>query len=303
MRHIRMLGLGLIAALATAALMASSAFALPEFGKCEAKAGGKYSDANCQVKAAKGKGTHEWVKATALKNKKFRGEGGTGILNVKYRSCEGPEGLSERTAECEAKGWNEGALAVECETEAATGEVHGTKEVNNIEVRFKGCKVYGSTPCSNTPIEGEIDVNPLKGTLGYINKAKKEVGIDLNPKTKKGEFAKFNCAGIIGTVVGTDPKSKGESAPVYPPKGGGDGIISPITPVNTMTTKYTQTYTTTEEDENIPNKFEGKPLQVLESYGFNAAEPKYSWLWSKSGEVITNVNTLEPEGEEGEIKA
>ena len=55
--------------------------------------------------------------------------------------------------------------------------------------------------------------------------------------------------------------------------------------------------------ENIPNKFEGKPLQVLESYAYSGENPLNSQLWSKAGEIITNVNTLEPAGEEGEIKA
>ena len=299
MRHIRMLGLCVAAALAVCAYAVSSASASgPEFGKCEAKTGGKYADSNCQTKAKKGKGAYEWVKETKIANKKFRGEGGTGVLLVKYRTCEGKEGQAERTVECESHGVTvNGVVEVECERENASGEDTGTKEVAHIAVRFDGCKVFGGVPCSNTANEGEVEVNTLKGTLGYINKSKKEVGIDLNPEVKKGEFAKFNCGGVITTVVGADPKAKGESAPVYPGKGGGDGIISPITPVNHMTTEFTQTYTVSSEQENIPNKFEGKPLQVLEAYAFAEEEPRSSWLWSKAGEEITNVNTLEGEGE------
>jgi hypothetical protein len=304
MRHLRMVGLCLVAVFAMAAVVATSASALPEFGKCAPKAGGKYTDSNCTKKSTlKNPGTFEWVKATSLPNKTFRGEGGAGILNVIARWCvSGNENGSERTAACEAKGWEEGAIRVECTSELAHGEVTGTKEVTNIAVKFSGCKLFGSIPCSNAGVE-QINVNTLKGKLGYINKAKKEVGIDLNPKVAKGEFARFDCSGLTAVVVGADPKLKGESAPVYPPNGGGDGIISPIAPVNTMTTKYTQTYTTTALDENIPNKFEGTaPLQVLEAYGYAPENPGNSQLWGKAGEVITNVNTLEPAGEEGEIK-
>jgi hypothetical protein len=309
MRHLRMVGLALVAVFATAAVVATSASAsLPEFGKCEVAPTheGKYTDKNCTVKAKKVNekftGGFEFRKATELANKSFQGQGGAGVLNVIARFCEGKVG-SERTKACEAKGIEQAAIAVECETERAHGEVTGTKEVTNVSVKFQGCKLFGSIPCSNTSNEGEINVNPLKGKLGYINKLKKEVGVDLNPKTKKGEFAKFNCSGV-GIVVGTWVKGEpGEPEPVYKPSGGGDGIISPISPVNTMTTKYTQTYTTTAGDENIPNKFAGTaPLQVLEAYGFNAEEPANSQLWSKAGEIITNVNTLLPEGEEGEIK-
>jgi hypothetical protein len=309
MRHLRMVGLCLVAVFAMTAIAATSASALPEFGKCvvQAKHEGKYANSNCTVKAKKVNekftGEFEWVKATSLPNKSFRGEGGAGVLNVIARFCEGSKGVgSERTAACEAKGWEEAAIAVECTSETAHGEVTGTKEVTNVAVKFKGCKLFGSIPCSNAGVE-EINTHVLKGKLGYINKAKHEVGIDLNPKVAKGEFARFDCSGAVAVVVGTDPKLTGESAPVYLPNGGGDGIISPIEPVNTMTTKYTQTYTTTALDENIPNKFEGTaPLQVLEAYGYSPENPVNSQLWSKAGEVITNVNTLEPAGEEGEIK-
>jgi hypothetical protein len=308
MRHLRMVGLALVAVLAMAAVVATSASALPEFGKCvvQAKHEGKYTNSNCTVKAkvvnTKPTGEFEFIKATALPNKSFTGAGGAGILNVIARFCEGGKGnSSERTAACEAKGWEEAAIAVECTSETAHGEVLGTKEVTNIAVKFTGCKLFGSIPCSNARVE-EINTHVLKGKLGYINKAKHEVGIDLNPKVAKGEFARFDCSGDVAVVVGVDPKLTGESAPVYPPNGGGDGIISPIEPVNTMTTKYTQTYTTTALDENIPNKFEGKPLQVLEAYGYSPENPVNSQLWSKAGEVITNVNTLQPAGEEGEIK-
>ena len=75
MRHVRMLGLCLVAVFAVAAIAASSASALPEWGQCEAKAGGKYSDRNCQTKAKKGKGEYEWRKATEVgkSEKQFRG--------------------------------------------------------------------------------------------------------------------------------------------------------------------------------------------------------------------------------------
>ena len=139
------------------------------------------------------------------------------------------------------------------------------------------------------------------GTLGYISKANKEVGVDLTPTKKKGSFAQFSCGAFLGTVVGEAGKAgPHEGGPVYKPKGGGDAIISPITPVNEMTKQFTQVYTTNEADENIPNKFEKGPLQVLESYTYNAEEPQLSWLWGKAGESITNVNTS---NEAAEIKA
>ena len=302
MRHVRMLGLCLVAIFAVAAVMAASASAGgPEWGQCYEKAGGKYADSNCQTKAKKGTGTYEWRKASQVTtSRKFSGYGGAGILNNVIRVCESGHGHAERTKACEEKGVTEEVpLYVECASENAVGEAVGKSQVGHIAVTFKGCTLEGYSPCSNTTQEGEIDTTILKGELGYINKSKKEVGIDLTPEKKDGDFAQFTCLeGNEGIVVGGDLKpAKGESSPVYPgKKGGGDGIISPITPINQMTSELTQVYTTNEADENIPNKFEGKPLQVLEDFLYAAHEPIQSDLWSKAGEAITNVNiTCDPE--------
>ena len=64
---------------------------------------------------------------------------------------------------------------------------------------------------------------------------------------KHGAFTQFICPGILGTVVGVGNKTEGAW---YKPenKGGNDAIISPITPVNAMTLKYTQVYTVNPEN-------------------------------------------------------
>ena len=72
--------------------------------------------------------------------------------------------------------------------------------MKNVSVKFLGCKALEVLPCSNGPIEGEIQIEPLKGVLGYINKAEKKVGVLLEPVKKHGLFTQFNCAGLIGTV-------------------------------------------------------------------------------------------------------
>ena len=85
-------------------------------------------------------------------------------------------------------------------------------------VVFRGCKLFGTTPCGNSGEEGVIYVNPLKGSLGYISKPKKEVGIVLEPVTKKGLFAKFACSGdTLEVGVGSEK----EGAAYSPEKTGG----------------------------------------------------------------------------------
>jgi hypothetical protein len=307
-----MVGLCLVAVFAIASVAATSASALPEWGQCFAKAGGKYADSNCQKKAALGKGTFEWRKGTEVVGKHFSGEnlGAGGVLSTELHACEGKEGKEEGlyyghrvpAKKCVEGGGEVGpafTLKVECESESNKGETAGSKEVKNVSITFLGCKLFGSAPCSNGTKEGEIQVNALKGSLGYINKKSKEVGLLLEPVIKHGEFAKFNCIGIE-TVVGVGNSKEGAA---YSPEttGGYDGIISPITPVNTMTTAFTQVYTINEKQENIPSHFEGKHIELLEDYIYAAAHPETEgFMWSRAGEEITNVNHPE---EPGEIKA
>jgi hypothetical protein len=301
-RHVRMLGLCMVAALAVAAVAATNASALPEWGQCFEKTGGKYTDSNCTKKAStKVPGSFEWRKNTEISNHNFHGEGGTGILTSTFISCF-PQ-RERHAGKCkEGETEEQFASSIECEKELNFGDTKGTKEVANIAIWFFGCKVFGSIPCSNTPEEGRINVEPVKGTLGYINKAKKEVGVLLEPVKKHGLFAQFSCeGGGVGVAVGVGNEKEG--AAYLPEKTGGyDGIISPISPVNVMTGALTQTYTVNSADENIPSKFEGKHIELLESFLYNTSEPETnSSKWSKSGETITNVNS--PNEGEVEIKA
>lgn len=306
MKNIRLMGLTLVAAFAIAAVAATSASALPEWGQCFAKAGGKYSESNCVAKAKSGTGTFEFRKGPEIADKKFAGEGGAGILTGEYKLCQGGPHQEERIPHCgegeEESTFFGGPLNIECTSEANHGEASGTKNVTNISVVFRGCKVLGSVPCSNTTNEGEVRVNTLKGSLGYLQKSTKSVGILLEPTKKHGEFAQFAClGGALTTVVGVGNKIEGAA---YSPEttGGFDGIISPITPVNEMSTKFTQVYTVNAAEENVPSHFEGKHNELLESFIFNSEEPnKHTTKWSRAGEAITNVNTqVNAEGGEGE---
>ena len=307
MRHLRIIGLCLAAVFAIAAVTASTASAKkPEWGKCVAQAGGKYLDGACQTKG-KG-GSFEWKKGSTLPNVPFTGEnvGSGGVLSTTLEFCTGPENVQEKRIpkkQCEAEGGKVepelGTIDIECESEHNTGEASGKNSILNVSVKFKGCKIFGSAPCSNGTEEGEIQVNTLKGELGYINASEHKVGVRLTPTVKHGAFTQFICAGILGTVVGVGNKTEGAW---YEPenKGGNDAIISPITPVNAMTLKYTQVFTVNAENQqNVPSAFEGKPISLLEDYTYNAELPSHTTMWSPAGEEITNENTST---EEGEIK-
>jgi hypothetical protein len=304
-RHLRMVGLCLVAVFAMAAVVATSASALPEFGQCFKKGpGSKYTDSNCTKKSTlKTPGEFEWRKATEVANKTFVGTGGAGVLETNIYACESQKVRAQNCPEGEKEVILLKEVKVECESETNHGEITGTKEVKNVAVTFRGCKLFGNSPCSNTETAGEIHVNQLKGKLGFINKNAnpREVGLLLEPAVKKGRFAQFACfGGQLTTVVGVGNEKEGC---FYPQKAcGGDGIIAPVTPVNTMTKELTQKYAINEETlENIPSKFEGTaPLKVLEDYVYNAEEPAFTSKWSPAGEAVTNVAVSE---EAGEIKA
>jgi hypothetical protein len=325
-RHLRMVGLSLVAVFAIAAVAASGASAL-EWGKCVAKAGGNYTGPNCSTSEKakpKGTGTFEFLKAKQVAEKRvaegksasvpFSGAsvGGGGVLATNIRECQGGEFYSFRVtrAKCIEGGGKDityplEPLTVECEAESNTGEAIANNKVGTVNVTFKGCKLFGTDPCNGfSEPSGQIKTNVLKGQLGWINKSKKEVGLMLEPAKKHGEFARFECPNDeVLTVVGVGNKTEGteyEDSPGVENHGGYDQIISPITPVNTSTTEYTQVYTFThnlEHIENVPNKFEGKHISLLEDHIGPVEEPKLSAAWSSAGEEITNVNTSEEEGE------
>ena len=168
MRHVRMLGLCLVAVLAVAAVSAASASALPEWGKCEAKAGGKYSDANCSVKAKKGAGSFEWRKASEVASKRvaegksgnvpFAGHslGSGGTLTTSFRECwidEGTVSIRTTRQKCAEEGEERvltGQFYVECANEDNTGEAVASDKVGNVHVKFTGCLLLGQVPCKSS---------------------------------------------------------------------------------------------------------------------------------------------------------
>jgi hypothetical protein len=359
MRHLRMVGLCLVAVFAIAAVAATSASALPEWAKCEKvkPKTGAYTDANCTIKAIPlNSGEFKLLTGKEVEEKRIaKGKKGPvpfsghsvssgGVLTTVARECwveNVTVQLRTTRKHCTEEGTKrpsgeerlfEQQFKVECANEVHRGEAKAPNLVKNVHVTFTGCALFGSTPCkSSGKAEGEIETLPLKGKLGYIKKAAHEVGVLLEPAKAKGAFAAFECGGTLGVVVGVGNENEGaeyassgsrvcfgtetppnmkpapectgvEPTPAEEKHGGYDGIISPITPVNQMTSTYTQTYT--EEAEypfrNLPSKFEGKHIDVLEDYIFGVVATNITTDWMAAGEVVTVVNNPE---EEGEIKA
>src|ERR1700722_14737379 len=214
MRRTRIVGLCLVAVFALGAFVASSASALPEFGKCVAAPGtGKYTESNCVKKAKTLTSEKQFEKKTAKEIAKpgISGTSGTSFL----------AGESGVKIICSA-GSNTGKMDKDGTTLAA-------KAVESIVAKFTGCGIPAfGLQCKSGATAEEIVTKELEGNLVYKSKAKKEVLQELHPKTKGGAFASFECGGgAVTVVVKEKPVSEGG-------KEGHNCIFSTVAPVNVM---------------------------------------------------------------------
>ncbi|HEX4186473.1 MAG TPA: hypothetical protein VHY83_01125 [Solirubrobacteraceae bacterium] len=226
MKRIRIMGICLVAALALAAVVAGTASALPEIGRCVAQAGtGKYKDSNCTEKAK-----------TLASEKQFEFKKGPEPGKTGLKSAGG-EGVLETVS----------GTRIVCTTQSATAKLKRlstgvTKEVESVIAKFEGCGIpaIGAICKSKGEPEGTISTFSLKGPIGYISGEKTKtpaVGQELTPTKAKGLFAEFECLGG-GLVV----KVKGKEGAAPEGRVGGNCIIAPVTPPNVMSTTATQEY-------------------------------------------------------------
>jgi hypothetical protein len=217
--------LALAALFTLGAFTASSAVALPEFGKCVAKAEGKYTESNCATKAKTGQPhIFERVKANEIAKVGFTASGGSMFFE------------------------EQGGVKIVCSASTASGKLDkdGTslaaKGVENVIFRFTGCAI-NFFKCQSGTTSEEIVSGELEGNLVYASKAKKEVLLELHPMKKGGAFMSFECErGTITVVVkeGT--------------KGGNNCIFSKISPVDVMSNASKDIYkiSETEAGRQVP---------------------------------------------------
>lgn len=265
MRHLKILGLCLAAVFALAAVAATTASAsLPEWGGCEYTPGGKYANSVCTEKAKhrKTEGAYEWYTGRNF-GWLHRRETGKGSVGLNSYSFGEPSGITD----------NIGASTFEVSSgkkmTCGTGHIYlefesaNPKDVHGVLIDLEGCESEGR-PCSSNfaEYEGQVtnldqwfEEEGLKGHLGWVNRAKQEVGLFLTAFNTKSEdieqrhllFAACQAGGpesVRNLEIGGDKK-------------GGNGVIGLIGPDNTMTTEYTLTYAQSGGVQNPP-AFEGK---------------------------------------------
>jgi hypothetical protein len=237
MTRMRMIGLALVAVFAMGAFAASSALALPEVGRCMAKAGtGKYTESNCNTKAKTLPAEKQFEFVKSVEKTGFTSAGGEGVLET-------------------ASG-----TKVVCTTQSAVGKYDQdfnsegkplpVAEVESVVAKFNGCAIPALGITCNTVGKGagEITTAVLHGKAGYIKKTlPKSVGQQLAPPSTKSAFAEFECGGGAAKIV-----VKAETTH--------NCIIAPVTPINTMSTTEVQKYAGSGGVQN-PDHFETTPTK------------------------------------------
>lgn len=96
-----------------------------------------------------------------------------------------------------------GKAVVKCKKGNDSGEVTGAKTIS-LKIHLVECSIPGALCTSPGAAPGEIITSTLTGTLGYIEKKSKAVGLDLT--SLSGAFTVFMCGATpfeaIGSVIG-----------------------------------------------------------------------------------------------------
>jgi hypothetical protein len=98
-----------------------------------------------------------------------------------------------------------GGLKVKCKADTNKGEVTGPATAA-MTIGFTGCTIPGARCQSPNGLPGEIVTQPLLGTLGYVTRAPKVVGLDLSEPTG-GPLIVFSCGEdlrveVFGSLIG-----------------------------------------------------------------------------------------------------
>lgn len=146
-----------------------------------------------------------------------------GTLGVASASAAGPELVNTKGEKLKDKhitisGSNSGLefsyKGIDCKSVSATGEVTSKTTLDKLVVEWNEC-ANGLEKCYNVEKTSTIKSEPLTGTLVYINKSSKEVGLILEKETQtekeklsgKPLWATIKCGGsslnLKGHLIGS----------------------------------------------------------------------------------------------------
>jgi hypothetical protein len=183
MKRMKISGMCAIVVLAVVGLAAVSASAAPEFGRCVAKAGGRFENSNCSKLAIPGKEKFEFLPG-AVKNH-F-----TTVIKGLLGTFESVDG-SKYT----------------CKGESSGGEYSGGNKVTKVVTKFSGCSLMTLSCKTPTEPEGVVRTAPLEGVLGVEKVGTKSpendtLALELHPPAGQN-YMEFSCAGLPVIVKGS----------------------------------------------------------------------------------------------------
>ena len=162
---------------------------------------------------------------------------------------------------------------VNCETETSGGEYTSPKTVGGVVVKFNGCQSGGFKCKTVGTAEGELVTKTLEGVIGIEKKGAtlkaNKIAFDLFPAGKTGLFIEFGCGPLSVKVQGS--------------------VLVPLKPTNKMESSLILKYTGTKGKQK-PEKFEGQPVDVLES---SLHELPFEQACQRITTVQTNEEKLE----------
>ena len=183
MKRMKIMGLCLVAVFEVSIMASAAASAeAPEFGRCLAKTGGKFSDAG-STKGVASKGKFEWT--AGLEKSKF-----TSAMTTGSATLETVKGTK-----------------ITCTKESSPGEFKANnKEVAGVIAKFNECVTSGLKCKSTGAAEGEIITSSLEGQLGVekkgATKAADKLALELHAPAGQ-KVAEFSCAGLPVVVMGS----------------------------------------------------------------------------------------------------
>ncbi len=179
---------------------------------------GAYSHAGCTIVAANHKGPFEWMPGPGEK-KTFAG---ISVASVTLETV--------------------GKQKITCGGATFEGEYTGAKTAS-VSFNLIGCQNSKKQSCQSAPvIEGEIQSpTPEEAELGFINREKTAVGVDLKPKAPSMNLWTFECGKppentVAGAIEGS--------------------VIAPVKRIDVMSEEFTLAYNA-KGGQQIPERFEG----------------------------------------------
>jgi hypothetical protein len=175
-----------------------------------------------------------------------------------------------------------GGGSLRCTASSVKGEIVGPRE-SVVEGAYTGCsvEVFGTeVECQSKGAQkGEIRIGQLTAELVYINKAEQKIGTVLNPKG--GTYAAYECEGV--------------------PSEGTGSIVSATTPINQVTSTFTQTFSQSHGSQ-VPTEYENAKGEKLKAITEGSAEGKSVGTGTEATDTTKTAEPVEikvePENQE-----